>query len=78
MKGFSSDNTSVMVGKRISVLSRVREATKQQVFDFGCISHCAVALVKCLREPVQDLYNIVDTYFWFDKSSCQKEDFREF
>ena len=80
VKGFSSDNASVMIGKRNSVLSRVREATKQQVFDFGCISHvanlCAVALVKCLREPVGDL--LVDTYFWFDKSSCRKEDFHEF
>ena len=77
VKGFSSDNASVMIGKRNSVLSRFREATKQQVFDFGCISHvanlCAVALVKCLREPVEDL--LVDTYFWFDRSSCPKEDF---
>ena len=80
VKGFSSDNASVMVGKKNSVLSRVKEATKQLVFNFRCISHvanlCAVALVKCLREPVEDL--LVDTYFWFDKSSCRKEDFHEF
>ena len=39
VKGFfSSDNALVMIGKRNSVLSRVREATKQQVFDFRCIS----------------------------------------
>ena len=80
IKGFSSDNASVMVGRKNSVLSRVREATKHRVFDFGCISHvanlCAVALVKCLSEPVEDL--LVDTYFWFDKSSCRKEDFHDF
>ena len=29
-----------------------------------------------LKEPVEDL--LVDTYFWFDKSSCSKEDFHEF
>ena len=69
-----------MVGRRNSVLSRVRDATQHQVFDIGCISHvanlCAVALVKCLREPVEDL--LVDTYFWFDKSSSRKEDYQEF
>ena len=68
-----------MVGKKNSVLCRVKEATKQLVFDFGCISHvanlCAVALVTCLRQPVEDL--LVDTYLWFDKSSCRKEDFHE-
>ena len=29
-----------------------------------------------MREPVEDL--LVDTYFWFEKSSCRKEDFHEF
>ena len=80
VKGFSSDNASVMVGKRNSVLSRVRDVTKQQVFDIGCISHvanlCATALVKCLHEPIEDL--LVDTYFWFDKSSSRKEDLHDF
>ena len=33
VKGFSSDNASVMIGKRNSVLSRVREATKH-----ACVS----------------------------------------
>ena len=68
------------IGKRNSVLSRVREATDHQVFDIGCISHianlCAVALIKCLQEPVEDL--LVDTYFWFDKSATRKEDYHEF
>ena len=80
VKGFCSDNAAVMVGKRNSVLSRVREATDHQVFDIGCISHianlCAVALIKCLQEPVEDL--LVDTYFWFDKSATRKEDYHEF
>ena len=79
VKGFCSDNDAVMVGKRNSVLSRVREATDHQVFDIGCISHIAnlgaVALIKCLQEPVEDL--LVDTYFWFDKSA-RKEDYHEF
>ena len=80
VKGFCPDNASVMVGSRNSVLSRVKNATKQQVFALGCVSHvanlCAVALVKCLHEPIEDL--LVDTYFWFDKSSSRKEDLHEF
>ena len=69
MKGYSSDNANVMLGKYNSVLSRVREKTDNQVFDLGCVSHianlCTGEMVKCLHEPVEDL--LVDTYFWFDK-----------
>ena len=67
VKGFSLDNASVIVEKRHLVLSRVRDVTKQQVFDIGCVSHvpnlCTTALVKCLHEPIED--RLVDTYFWF-------------
>ena len=58
-----------MVGKNNSVLSQVRGKKDHQVFNLDCVSHfanmCAVAMVKCLHEPVEDL--LIDTFFWFDK-----------
>lgn len=59
VKGFSSDTANVMVGKRNSVLSKVREATGGHVLDFGCVSHianlCASSLVKAVHFPVEEL-----------------------
>lgn len=69
IKGYSSDTANVMIGKKNSVLSRVRKATNDNVFDFGCVSHlaslCANALVKALPVPVEDI--LVDTYYFFHK-----------
>ena len=80
IKGFSSDTASVMVGKHNSVLSRVREATDNHVFDFGCVSHianlCANSLTKALHFPVEDL--LIDTYYFFHGSSKRREDYKEF
>ena len=67
IKGFSSDTANVMVGKHNSVLSRVREATDNHVFDFGCVSHianlCANSLTKALHFPVEDL--LIDRHILF-------------
>ena len=66
--GYSSDNASVMVGKRNSVLSRIKEKTNDRVYDVGCLSHCAhlcaAKMVKALSEPVEDL--LVDVYYHFE------------
>ena len=68
VKGFSSDTASIMVGLRSSVLSRVHEATNNQVIDFGCVSHvanlCANSLVKALHYPDEDL--LIDTYYFME------------
>ena len=80
LKGYSSVNANVMVGKRNSVLSRVREATNNQVFDLGCVSHVANlatnALIKEIPQPVEDL--LIDTYYYLEKSSKRKEELKEF
>ena len=47
--GFGSDSASVMVGRRNSVLSRVRQQNPE-VFSLGCVCHlaalCAAAAIK--------------------------------
>ena len=53
-------------GKKQLVVSRIREKAPS-VFDFGCVCHlanlCAVAGVKALALPMQDL--LVEIYFHF-------------
>ena len=69
MKGFSSDKASVMVGCNNSVLSRIRKATDNKVFDLGCVSHiaslAASQMVKALHLPIEDL--LIDTYYFFHR-----------
>ena len=69
-----------MVGKKNSVLSRVQEATNNQVFALGCVSHVANlatrALIKEIPQPVEDL--LIDTYYYLEKSSKRKEELNEF
>ena len=80
VKGFASDSASVMVGVRNSALSRVHEATTNQVIEFGCVSHTANlsanSLVKALHYPVEDL--LFDTYYFFHGSSKRREEYKEF
>ena len=62
-----SDNCSVMIGRKNSVLSRIKEK-KPDVFDLGCVCHlanlCAVAGIKALEMPVEDL--LIDIYYHFN------------
>lgn len=64
--GFSSDNCSVMIGKKNSVLSRVKEANPD-VYDLGCVCHlaniCTQKAVKTLPLPVDEL--LVEVYYHF-------------
>lgn len=61
-------NSSMMVGKNNSVLSRIREV-QPEVFDLGCVCHLAnivcQAGVKKIPLPVEDL--LVETYFHFNQ-----------
>ena len=41
--GFGSDSASVMVGRRNSVLSRVRQQNPE-VFSLGCVCHLPVSI----------------------------------
>ena len=77
--GLESDTTNAMVGKRNSVLSRVK--TKQpKVFSLGCVCHlanlCLLAGAKALPIDIDDFF--VDLYYYFDKSAKRKEVYREF
>ena len=55
---FISDNCNTMVGKRNSVVTKIKEK-RSAVFDIGCVCHlanlCTVAGVKALPVPVEDL-----------------------
>ena len=55
---FISDNCNTMVGKRNSVVTKIKE-NNSAVFDIGCVCHlanlCTVAGVKALPVPVEDL-----------------------
>ena len=71
--GFAS---SVMVGKRNSVLSRV--ISKQpNVFSMGCVCHlaalCAAAALKKLPVSIDNL--LIDIYYHFNNSSKRCEEF---
>ena len=77
--GFESDTTNVMVGKHNSVLSRIK-SKQPGVFSQGCVCHlsnlCLLAGVKALPIDVDDFF--VDLFYFFNKSTKRKEEFREF
>ena len=66
MVGYASDNTNSMVGKRNSVLSRLREK-QPKIIDLGCICHlenlCVVDACKKLVIPVDEL--LIDVFYHF-------------
>ena len=66
MVGYASDNTNSMVGKRNSVLSRLREK-QPKITDLGCICHlenlCVVDACKKLVIPVDEL--LIDVFYHF-------------
>ena len=74
--GFASDSASVMVGKRNSVLSRVREC-QPDVFSLGCMCHlaalCATAALKKLPLSIDGL--LIDIFYHFKHSSKRCEEF---
>lgn len=76
--GFCSDSASVMVGKRNSVLSRVKEVSPN-VFSLGCVCHlanlCAAAALKSLPISVDDL--LIDIFYYFKHSAKRWEMFAE-
>ena len=63
---FISDNCNTVVGKRNSVVTKIREKNSA-VFDIGCMCHldnlCTVAAVKALPVPVEDLLVAVFYHF---------------
>ena len=63
---FISDNCNTMVGKRNSVVTKIK-AKNSAVFYIGCVYHlanlCTVAGVKALPVPVEDL--LVDVFYHF-------------
>ncbi|XP_061162630.1 uncharacterized protein LOC133171854 [Saccostrea echinata] len=76
---FSSDNCNVMMGKKNSVMTKIKEM-QPHVFDIGCICHlanlCTMAGVKSLSLPVDDL--LVDVYYHFHHSALRKETYKEY
>ena len=77
--GFASDNCNTMVGKKNSVLSRIKEKN-EVVFSIGCICHlgnlCLKDGLKKLPVNMDDL--LVDIFYFFKNSSKRIEDFKEF
>lgn len=65
--GFSSDNCSVMKGRRNSVITCV-QAEQLHVVDIGCICHlanlCCSAGVKQFPFPIDEM--IVDIFYHFN------------
>ena len=63
---FISDTCNTVVGKRNSVVTKIKEKNST-VFDIGCVCHlanlCTVAGVKALHVPVEDL--LVDVFYHF-------------
>ena len=76
MHGFALDSASVMIGKRNSVLSHIKQQ-QPSVFSVGCICHlaalCAAAGLKTLPVPVVHL--LVDIYCHFKHSSKRCEEY---
>lgn len=71
---FSSDNTSVMLGRNNSIYTRIAESN-QDVYPVGCACHlahlCAKKAANQLSVDVEEL--VIDLYYHFDKSSKRKE-----
>jgi len=63
---FISDNCNTMVGKRNSVVTKIKEKNSA-VFDIGCVCHlanlCTVAGIKALPVPVEDI--LVEVFYYF-------------
>ena len=76
--GFGSDSASVMVGRRNSVLSRVRRQNPE-VFSLGCVCHlaalCAAAAIKKIPVSIDGL--LIDVYYHFEHSSKRYHEFHE-
>ena len=74
--GYTSDSTSVMVGKRNSVLSRLIQK-QPDVFSLGCVCHlaalCAAAGLKALPLSIDDL--LIDIFYHFKHSSKRCAEF---
>lgn len=60
------------------MVTRIKEKTPS-VFDFGCVCHlanlCAIAGVKALALPIEDL--LIEVFFHFHHSSNRKEKYKE-
>ena len=83
--GFSDDNTSVKVGKRDSITTRVLERNRLVYMYFmscpchiihNVASHSSKAFVKVIKCDVGDM--AVDVFFWFDYSTKRKNLLAEF
>ena len=76
--GKCSDTANVMVGKRNSVLSRVKQK-QPGVFSLGCLCHlanlCATAALKTLPVSVDNL--LIDVFYHFKYSAKRWEAFNE-
>ena len=81
--GFGVDNTSVNVGMRNSIMTRVKEKNSSCYF-MGCpchlihniACHASVALQSTSGFDVEDL--CIDTFYWFDSSTKRKGILAEF
>ncbi|XP_033105097.1 uncharacterized protein LOC117107512, partial [Anneissia japonica] len=76
---FASDNCNVMIGKRDSVLSRIKQRAPE-IYSVGCPSHlvniCCKTAYKELDLNPESL--VIDIYYYFDKSSKRRQDLKEF
>ena len=77
------DNTSVNVGRRNSIMTKV-QVVSPSVFVNGCACHiihntaikAASAFETVTRFNVEDI--CIDIYYWFDKSTKRKQALKEF
>lgn len=81
--GFGVDNTSVNLGIRNSILTRVKEKNEKCYF-MGCpchlihniACHASEAFQKAIDFDIEDL--CIDLYYWFEKSTKRKKVLAEF
>ena len=73
--GFASYSASVMVGRRNSVLSRIREQ-QPSVFSLGCTCHlatlCAAAALKKLPVSIDGLLSNIFYHFKHSSKRCEE------
>ena len=76
---FSSDNTSVMMGKNNSIFTRIANSNPD-VYPVGCACHlahlCGKKAASQLSLDVEQI--VIDLYYHFDKSSKRKEIFKDY